>query len=107
MSRVFIAELNDQFDLSGATERGELVCLSSRTNPLSAAETIRTFLEELDAHNFDPSTDWICLSGRTVVLCLLVAAVTSRFSVLPLLIFDARTGKYVERSLDWDVIEAT
>lgn len=104
-SRVFVAEPNEQYDISSAAERGELVYLSRRVNPISTADAVRGFTEALDAHKFDPSKDWICLSGKTATLCLLVASIAARYEVLPLLIFDARNGSYVERIINWDDFE--
>lgn len=106
-SRVFVAEPNEQYDLSAASERGSLVYLARRVNPISTAETVRMFLDALEEHKFDPDVDWICLSGKTATLCLLIAAAASHYEKLPLLIFDARNGTYAERSINWDTLSAS
>jgi hypothetical protein len=102
MPRVFFPEPVMQFDLTAARERGEIVNLAQRANPLSTEETVRMFCDALEEHKFDPDTDWICLSGKAATLCLLCAAVSALYDKLPLLIFDARNSTYAERTINWD-----
>ena len=50
--------------------------------------------EELICNNFDPSVDFIAVSGLLVNTSILVAVTVAEFKTVSLLLFDARLGKY-------------
>lgn len=61
-------------------------------------DAIMEWLGEL-LSEFDPDTDFIAMTGQNVVVALAVAHVMADFGRVRLLLFDARTSKYVERTV--------
>lgn len=100
MSRVFFPERPHNYDASQSEDYGEPVYLLDRVVSLSPQEAIDSFDAALIENKFDPEVDYICFTGKTLPLVLLGIAVYRRFKVIPALMFDARTSKYVERLIE-------
>ncbi len=99
-ARVFIVEPNPRFNTSDTTKWGEITYLSPvSVNPLDVQKTFEWLDERLAATNFDPSHDHIAISGSLLMVTLALTACALRFGTLSLLVFDARSGAYIQRKL--------
>lgn len=99
MSKVFVFAPSDgRFNVESAAAYGEIV----RKNPdgisLFNTDQLTTVLSE-SVEEFEPDSDFITLTGNNVVVSLAVALTLSAYGRVRLLIFDARSSKYVERTV--------
>ncbi len=49
--------------------------------------------------NYDPATDYICISGHQVATSILLATVIAEYGAVKVLLFDTRERSYVAREL--------
>lgn len=93
---VYLTEANNRYDLSTLDVHGGLKFLSDRPlNPFDVDHCLKTFKEGLEC--FDPSEDFICLTGNLQTVSLLMAVAYKKFSTFRVLVFDARISNYKER----------
>ena len=99
MSRVFIfAPQDGRFNTESAEAYGEVThAYPEGVSPFNTdCLTDKLFATVED---FEPDSDFIAMTGNNVVLALAVALTLSSYGRVRLLIFDARTSKYVERTI--------
>lgn len=100
MPHVFIPEIpSTRFDLSTAELFGDIVYLCQKLYPFKPEECADSLYNALIDNNYDPETDYICLAGSTLSLCILVSVVVSNFGSVRCLMYDARAKTYCERML--------
>lgn len=100
--RVFFLLNSDRFMTEPAEDFGIRSFLFERSlrSPLSPDELIEDCLALLEERNYDPTIDYIALTGPVIQLCMFFAAVFAHYGEVKSLIFDARSEKYSERTLD-------
>ncbi len=61
------------------------------------------FIHELEqrlaAHNFQPETDFVCLTGAMAGICVLVAILAFKHGVVNMMIYNSRMKEYVSRTI--------
>ncbi len=98
MARVFLPEQSKDFNLKDASRYGDIAFLSDhRLNPFNPIQLAEDFVRSLKQVNFDPNKDYICMTGKTLILSVMFAVVCSRHKKFNILIFDARNSTYAER----------
>ena len=99
MHRGFLAEPNHRYDLTAAASFGDIQYLMVRKplNPLNVQETMERLVYSLKDNKFDPANDYICLTGQSLTVALLLAVASQSYSTFKVLMYDARTSSYVER----------
>jgi hypothetical protein len=98
--RVFIPIMETApFNTSAAEQYGERIFIFHRISPpvFNAPEVVGIFSLELEAQKFDPAMDFVALTGPTILVALFYALVCKRYDRVKTLMFDARSGQYVER----------
>lgn len=96
--RVFLAEPNRKFDFDGAKKFGSLINLSEDfLNIFDLNKTSEMLNSGFSTKKFDYENDFICMTGNSVILAVLLATATSKFPSVRLLIFDSRQSIYCER----------
>ena len=96
--RVFLPEPNGRFDLSTAEIFGVIEYLSERRlDPFNTDTTVDFFKSRLQEVNFDPEIDFICMTGNSLILALMLSVVVSSYYSVKLLMFDAKNSAYRER----------
>ncbi len=99
--KVFLVEPNDRFVLTSAETFGEILYLTeSRLDPFNLPVVIDSIYDGFIACEFNPKTDYVCMTGNTLVLAVMLAVAVSLYDNLRLLMFDARTSKYRERTME-------
>ena len=98
MSRVFLAEPNGRFDLSSAESFGVIEYLSSRRlDPFNTDTTVDFIKNRLQEVDFDLEVDFICMTGNSLILALMLSTAISSYYSVKLLMFDAKNSAYRER----------
>jgi len=100
MSRVFLPEPNARYGLFDAGDYGEIVYVSrERLNPFDIEYCTEQLVSGLA--DFDPEHDFICITGSTNTVAVVLAYVTAVFAApIQLLLFDARESVYRVRVFD-------
>ena len=98
--RVFVPIFSRRFDLTAAEPFGDVVYLLNGEMPsaLHLQETSETISESLVKMRYDEN-DWICLTGPTILVSLLLACVCVEYGQANVLVFDAAQEKYLPRNL--------
>ena len=95
---VFASE-SGRFNTAGAVQFGQV----RHCNPEGSVSVFNTdaAMDFVDSRleSFDPDTDFIAMTGQNVVVSLAVGHVLATFGRVRLLLFDARSSKYVERTV--------
>lgn len=101
-ARAFFPTYNQRFDLSSAEKFGEVTFLvkSDIPSPFRTQELVERLETELSLLEFNPSVDYIGLTGSTIHVSLLTAAVAANHEVFNVLMFDAVEDRYVIREID-------
>jgi hypothetical protein len=98
--RIFLVEQNPRFDLSDASRFGEVEYLSPVSiNPLNTQQAFDWLTERFLNCDFDSDRDFLCMTGQGIMLSIALSAALLLFPSLNLLVFDARSSKYVERQI--------
>ena len=98
MSRVFLAEPNGRYDLTAAREFGDIVYLSDQSmNPFDTATVVDKLETALIQAGFKPDEDYICMTGQSLTVAMLLAVAAATYPMVRLLMFDARGSNYRER----------
>ena len=105
MAKVFLIEkTKPNIDITEATNFGELEYLFDQNQRrCSAFDTIkyqREMLRRLDAADFDPDNDYICVAGSVLVLSICLIAIAQRYERFKTLLFSSTESKYIERVFD-------
>ena len=99
--RVFIVVRNSRFDVSSAKEFGSVEFIfdsDDAVSPFDLPDVIMSIEDELSERDFDPSVDYVALTGPTIMVATLYAVVMGRYGTVRTLLFDARKEGYRERS---------
>ena len=104
MGRVFLAEQNARYDVEPAKVYGDIVYLTDSVNPYNTQTCALQLVEELEREGFNPKKDFVCMTGQTITLAVLLAILVQAFGTVRMLIFDARHGTYRERVTTFPLI---
>lgn len=98
--RVFVACDSPRFDTTRAARYGRRVfMLGDDVHPLAVPDLEQRLSSALAASDFDPTIDFVCMTGAAVVLAVLAAVCAQRYGTFWMLVFDAKTSRYVARQL--------
>lgn len=103
LPRVIIAEATTRFSLEKAQNHGTIVALSHTTlNPFTVDGAVGIFNRRLDDINFDPSIDFVCLTGGSLIVGLFMAVIGAKYKGKPvkLLMYHAETSDYRIRMME-------
>lgn len=101
LRRVFIAYDTPKYDTRGAEDYGKRVfLLKNELHPLSVHDVVGELQRRLTEMRFNPNEDVVCLTGGTVLVAMLCAVCAKMFDRFTVLVYDAKTSKYVERQVD-------
>jgi hypothetical protein len=95
--RVFIPEANPRYDVTPAKKFGDVFpILASCLSVFNLVEAYAQIERGLIAEQFNPATDYICLSGNPPILAVFtsVASRLGKGTPLNVLVFDARSSGY-------------
>jgi len=96
--RVFLAEPNPRYDISTAESFGTVqYLLPNGCNPFDMAGTSFQLIAALESIKFNPKQDYICMTGNTLTIAMLLSIVSNLNDVVRLLVFDARRSAYIEK----------
>jgi len=97
--RVFLPIETPRFDVTPAESFGEPLFLLKTKNmsPFQSNLIFSIFRSELAQHRFDPTRDFIAMTGPTNFVGLLLLFIGAEYPNARLLLFDARVNEYVER----------
>ena len=98
---IFVAR-TPRFNVSSAEEFGDITYVfdAERTpSPLNTDEIINKILDELSSMNYNPTVDFIALTGPSLLVALFLTCAMHDAGSQPVktLMFDARYDKYIER----------
>lgn len=98
--RVFLPIRPNQ-NVRAAEGYGEFVYLlkAESFSPFEVELIGRIYRGELERNRFDPARDYILLAGPRLLDVQLYGLVLSEYRIVRALMFDARTGEYVERTI--------
>ena len=100
-TRVFLAEESRRFDSSSAERYGVLTYLSAeRLDPFDTTGIVDLLDRALSEHGFDPSRDYVCMTGNMLVVSIFLSVVLSTSGRVRVLMFDARNSHYCERMIE-------
>jgi len=102
MRRVFvIEEPRARFDPKKVSDFGEIKLVFTyhdrRPSIFQPNEFGDAIIERLEARDFDPSNDMVCVAGSMIGVALLLMIIIARWHQVDLLMFNARTENYVLR----------
>lgn len=108
MRRVFLIERpRSHIDLAKAAEFGELTYVFNpddrRDSVFSCNGFVSSVLKRLKQLNFDTHVDVFCIAGSMVPITISAAAILCVYGHLDVLLYNAREGAYILRSLEPDV----
>ena len=88
-----------RFNVDSAAQYGEIeyVTLPKGANYFNT-DTVMDLLGERLAE-YDPDADFLAVTGQSMLVALGTGLVLADFGRVRLLLFDARTGRYVERTV--------
>lgn len=97
--RVFIPEENQRYNFDAAKTYGELLFMGEQgtVNPFKPDIEMDEMLNGLEDQDFDPKEDFLCLTGKSLVVALFLAAAVRKYGTVKTLMFDARVSAYRER----------
>jgi hypothetical protein len=94
--KIYLVEPNTRYDLTALQAYGTVVFISNmQINPFDVNAAMLTIERGLDS--FDPTEDYICLTGNLQSVALMMMVVYSLHKTFKVLMFDARTSNYRER----------
>lgn len=100
MSKVFVAQKSTRFDMKPAEAIGTVeYCTGEFSSPFNAEGMSQEILQTLTEKGFDPEVDFIALTGAVIPVALLTAVALATYPKVRLLMYDARSGSYTERTL--------
>jgi len=107
-SQVVLVENNPRFGVASAEEFGEIRVLRNPNSPSPfqtkwCIEEFRTRLLEI---SFDPSRDFVLLTGGANVVPLMIAVIIAEYGTAKVLLFDSARKRYFERELHTDELHA-
>lgn len=103
MTRVFVPQISQKFDMGDAKRYGTIVPLTEeRIDPLNPPSVVSLFISQLENLDFDPEKDYVCLTGSQLVTAMFLAVLSARYEELKLLIFDSRNSSYCVRLFNAD-----
>ena len=104
MPRVFLLERSRRnFDISSADEFGDVVHVFTaedrRTSPFNVGHYLDQVVEQLEAKDFDPRIDFLCVAGSLIPLTMAIVAALRKWKTIRVLLFSAPECRYLERTL--------
>ena len=99
MSNVYVFSPQDgRFNTQSAAAYGEVIyACPEGVSPFNTDGLTSSLYSTIE--DFDPDADFLAMTGNNIVVALAVALALSSYGRVRLLIFDARTSKYVERTI--------
>lgn len=98
MPRVILVERNERYDVSSATTFGEILYLCDRpVNPFNTVGAVELFQERLVQMEYDPEVDYLCMTGQSLTVAMLLGVAVKLYGRVRLLMFHAREREYRER----------
>lgn len=92
---------SSRYDVSSAQKYGSIIYMFDDTPfPFAPNSTMETFIFKLVEKGFDPLCDAICLTGPSILVAQLMAAVCCSFDKVKLLMFSAPDDAYKLRTLN-------
>lgn len=99
MSRAFLLADSSSYNTQKAERYGKRVFIfDHEPHPLNISAMVETVANRLDEMGFDPSVDYIVLTGNNVSIAMLCATVAAQWGSFNVLAYDAKSGYYVSRS---------
>jgi hypothetical protein len=98
---VIVPEPCPNYDLSDLERSGEVVTLvETRLSPFRSTQMANRFADALRSVDFNSRDHFVCLTGRSASLSVFAATIAANYEgPFRVLIFDARSGRYVETKL--------
>lgn len=97
MSIVYV--VNDMnHDFEKATRYGEITFVTEGKVPIFKTEVVKKMMKET-LTNFDPETDYLLLSGPTILCAIAVLMLSTHNAPIKTIIFDAKEQDYTVRHL--------
>ncbi len=94
--RVYLAEKSVRYDITALDAYGPIEYVSEYPlNPFNTTETMSKLKAGLK--DFDPTEDYICMTGNLQTVALMMMIAYSLFDTFKVLSFDARNSNYKER----------
>ncbi len=96
--RVFLAEPNRKFNFDEAKKYGSLVNVCDDfLNIFEPDKSTNALKAGFKSKKFDHETDYLCMTGNSVILSMMLATASIQYPSIRLLIFDSRQSAYCER----------
>lgn len=96
--KVFIVEKSTKYNVAAAESFGTIVYLSDKAlHPFDVDMNVKVIAEALELHRYDSEVDYICFTGNSILLGLLMGVVMCQTEEAKVLLFDARESRYKER----------
>jgi len=104
MSKVFIIEpLRRDLDITAASDFGEIQYViepgERRCSPFQHVEFSALILNRLQALNFKPDVDKICIVGTMLTIAVSLIAIAQAHSEFNILLFNSSMNEYVEKQI--------
>lgn len=108
MSRVFILQApKAHMDLSSCAKYGDIVTLfvdqERRPSVFDTEEFGKEVLQRLEKHNFDPTVDYICVTGAMVALITGLIAIACAYDDFMILLFSSNSVQYVAKKVGFSL----
>ncbi len=104
MKRVFVIEPPRKLTVDGAREFGEIHYLfnsdTRRSSIFDVLNFTRDILDALTRNEYDPNTDYVCVTGSIITVSLMMAALGAKYKQFQILLFSSQQSKYVSKLFD-------
>lgn len=96
--RVFIPEENPRYNIDAAKTYGDLIYFGGKgsINPFIVDKAMDGMLRGFLEHEFDPEEDFLCLTGKSLVVALFLAVAIQNYGTVKTLMFTSRDSIYRE-----------
>lgn len=100
-SRVFMVQKSQRFGTEPAEVWGPVVFLAGEySSPFNTDGFMEEIVRGLRDKGFDPTKDYIALTGGSIPIALMAGAVLAMYPKVTFLLFDARDGEYRDRVVE-------
>lgn len=105
MTRVFVLELpRNGMSLANADHFGEVVTLFEKHGTRPSIFQLDAFsmavVRSLQANDYDPAVDYLCLTGSVIACALMLASVAATYGAVNVLLFSAGDEQYVAKTFN-------
>ena len=98
-----VQEPKADMDLTSCTKYGEMITLflknERRPSVFDTYEFGNVLLQRLRQHNYDPTVDYICVTGAMVALSTSLIAIACYYEEFMILLFSSNSAQYVARKV--------